>query len=56
MKEQIDAIALKHSESGIDIHPAANMLDIGALEKRIGFSSPADFREFYLICNGLARR
>lgn len=52
MREVISAIELKHKESGITINPPACELDIHSFEKKIGFELPADFKEFYSICNG----
>ncbi len=52
MKELINAIALKHHKGGIDVYENATASDIVAFEVQIGFSLPADFKEFYSICNG----
>ena len=52
MKELINSIIQKHRESGIDVNPPATLADIAYFEKKIGFRLPADFIEFYLICNG----
>jgi hypothetical protein len=53
IKNIIESIAQKHHESGIDIYPPATLADIKAFEQKIGFALPADFKEFYSICNGL---
>jgi hypothetical protein len=52
MKEIINLIAQKHRDSGIDINPPANISNIVDFEEFLGFTLPADFREFYLTCNG----
>lgn len=52
MREIISAIAQKHKESGITINPPASESDIDRFEKKIGFELPADFKQFYSICNG----
>lgn len=52
MKDLINSISQKHSDSGIDINAPATLSDISDFEKRIGFSLPTDFKEFYLTCNG----
>ncbi|MDJ1495010.1 SMI1/KNR4 family protein [Cytophagaceae bacterium DM2B3-1] len=54
MKELIELIAQKHWESGIDVNPPANLSEIEDFERLVGFLLPADFREFYLTCNGFA--
>jgi hypothetical protein len=54
MEELISAIALKHHESGIDVHTPATDDDISTFERQIGFSLPADFKEFYTKCNGFS--
>lgn len=52
MKELIESIRQKQKESGVDINAPAISADIDAFEQQIGFPLPADFREFYSICNG----
>lgn len=52
VKELIDGIAQKHRKSGIGIYPPVSLADIADFEKRIGFALPADFKEFYLTCDG----
>ncbi|MCI9845845.1 SMI1/KNR4 family protein [Flavobacterium pectinovorum] len=52
MKSLVELIKHKHQEDGIDINPPAKLSEIIDFEKQIGFSLPADFKEFYLTCNG----
>jgi hypothetical protein len=52
MKELINAIVQKNAAYGIEVNPPALEFNITRFEKRIGFSLPADFKEFYLTCNG----
>lgn len=53
MREVIAAIYQKHKDYGITLNPPATELEIRDFEKKLGFSLPADFKEFYSICNGL---
>lgn len=52
MKEIISAIEIKHKADGITLYPPASNQEVQDFESRIGFELPADFREFYSICNG----
>ncbi|ACU58079.1 SMI1/KNR4 family protein [Chitinophaga pinensis] len=52
IKELVNAIGQKHRYPGIIIHPPATQKEIADFEERIGFELPAEFREFYFICNG----
>lgn len=52
MKEIINLIAQKHRDSGMEINPPANISDIVDFERRIGFTLPTEFKDFYLACNG----
>lgn len=52
MKQMIDSVRQKHQNSGIDINSPATFSDISNFEKKVGFVLPADFKEFYLTCNG----
>jgi hypothetical protein len=52
MREIINSIAAKHSDTGIQLYPPVSAKDIGRFERQIGFSLPEDFKEFYSICNG----
>jgi hypothetical protein len=52
MRQLIDEIVKKHRANGIILNPPVSAAEIIAFEKRIGFSLPADFKEFYSICNG----
>jgi len=54
IKEIISAIEQKHMETGITFNPPATETEIQSFESQIGFELPADFRMFYLICNGFA--
>lgn len=54
MKELINAITLKHNESGIDVYDPATEDDITDFEKQMGFPLPVDFKELYTICNGFS--
>jgi cell wall assembly regulator SMI1 len=54
MKELIAAISLKNRTQGITIYNPASTKEIADFESEIGFPLPADFREFYLLCNGFA--
>ncbi|KFC22829.1 SMI1/KNR4 family protein [Chryseobacterium sp. FH1] len=48
----VNLIRHKHNNNGIDVNPPASLFDIADFERKIGFSLPIDFREFYLTCNG----
>jgi hypothetical protein len=52
MKELIDAIIAKHGIGQIDVNPPASAHEISAVERRVGFSLPTDFKTFYSLCNG----
>lgn len=52
VKQIIDLIKQKHHDSGIEINSPAKLSDINDFEKQMGFLLPADFKEFYLTCNG----
>jgi hypothetical protein len=52
MIEIIAAIGQKHKAGGITINSPASELEIQHFEKKIGFNLPAEFKEFYSICNG----
>lgn len=52
MREIVAAIAEKHKEAGITLNPPVSANQIGDFERKIGFSLPSDFREFYSVCNG----
>jgi len=52
MIDLISAIEAKHKENGITVHPPASKREVEDLEAKIGFQLPAEFREFYSICNG----
>lgn len=47
-------IIKKHKGYGIEINAPATPTDISAFEKQIGFALPADFVEFYCVCNGFS--
>lgn len=51
IKELVAAIAVKH-KGRIDVNPPATAQDIASFEHKAGFKLPADFIEFYSICNG----
>jgi SMI1 / KNR4 family (SUKH-1) len=52
IKNIIESIVQKHKENGIDVNIPATPEDIMVFEQQIGFALPADFKEFYTICNG----
>jgi hypothetical protein len=52
MNAIVDLIKQKHQDNGIDVNPPARLSDIADFEGRIGFPLPADFKQFYLTCNG----
>jgi hypothetical protein len=52
MRELILAIQQKHKKNGITFNRPASQAEINEFEKIIGWKLPADFREFYSICNG----
>lgn len=52
IKNLVDLIRDKHRDNGININPPATVYDIARFEKKIGFSLPTEFTNFYLICNG----
>lgn len=54
MKGLIEAIQLKHQESGIDVYSPATVSEIDLFERHIGFQLPKDFKEFYSGCNGFS--
>ena len=52
VREIIAAIYRKHKDYGITLHPPASDLRVQKFGEKLGFSLPADFKEFYSICNG----
>ena len=52
IRELIAAISQKHYKTGIVINSPASDIQIHHFEKQVGFILPADFKEFYSICNG----
>lgn len=52
MNQLVNLIKQKHKDIGIDTNPPATLSSIIDFEKKIGFSLPLDFKEFYLTCNG----
>ena len=53
IEELIIAITQKNQKKeGVDVYPPASEAKISAFEEQIGFLLPADFREFYLCCDG----
>lgn len=52
MKQIVELIKQKHKEDGIDINPPTKLSEISEFERKMGFSLPTDFKEFYLTCNG----
>ena len=53
LKELIIAITQKNrKKEGIDIYPPASEAEISVFEKQIEFLLPADFKKFYLCCDG----
>jgi hypothetical protein len=54
IRELIASIAEKHRATGIDLNPPASADQIRNFERRTGFLLPADFSEFYLVCNGFS--
>ncbi len=52
MKNLVDLIVDKHRDNGVDVNLPATVAEIADFEIQIGFSLPADFKEFYLTCNG----
>lgn len=48
----IDAIKVKYTASGIRVNAPATATAITNAEKKMRLSLPADFKEFYSICNG----
>ena len=50
--ELISEIELKHRLSGITINPPASEVEIKVFEQKLGFELPADFKQFYSLCNG----
>lgn len=53
IKEIVNAIERKHRADGIVLNPPNASYEIESFERTIGFVLPADFKEFYSICNGL---
>ena len=51
IKELIDHIIQKNSNTGIEVNRPASEEDIMIFEKQIGFALPNDFKEFYSTCN-----
>jgi hypothetical protein len=54
MRELIQSISEKHRDTGIQVNPPASPMQIGIFEYASGISLPADFKEFYSICNGFS--
>lgn len=54
IKQTIEAIVLKHQETGITLNPPASLTEITLFEQITSFSLPADFKEFYSICDGFS--
>lgn len=54
IQEVLIKIIQKNKDSGIDVYPPATFKNITNFEKKIGFSLPNDFKEFYLTCNGFS--
>jgi len=52
IREVIAAVYQKHKDYGITLHPPASEQAIQEFERKLGFLLPADFKEFYSICNG----
>ena len=52
LEEIIQSIANKHPENGISLNPPATIAEFEKAETKLGFQLPADFREFYSLCNG----
>lgn len=52
MKEVLRLLEQKHQKNGLKIHPPASPEQIKKAEYKIGFTLPADFKEFYSVCNG----
>src|SRR5215204_7726801 len=52
MREAISAIQQKHKVNGVTINPPASQLELQNFERKVGFELPADFKDFYSICNG----
>lgn len=52
IRELVSAIERKHQRTGITINPPATEANIYSFEKAVGFDLPADFKEFYSVCNG----
>ena len=49
----LDSISQKH-EGRIQLNPPASSHDFDLFQKHVGFRLPADFVEFYSICNGFS--
>lgn len=52
LRSIIESIILKHKAKGIAVNKPAKATEIAQFEQQIGFTLPADFKEFYSICNG----
>jgi|SRR5215211_4004569 len=52
IRELVDAIAEKHKGTGMTLNPPVSAHQLSDFEQRVGFMLPADFREFYSVCNG----
>jgi hypothetical protein len=50
----IVSVRQKHQSNGIEVNAPATLSEIADFERRTGFPLPADFREFYLTCNGFS--
>ncbi len=54
IKYLVEAIAKKHGAQFITLNAPSTPAKISTFERRTGFILPADFIEFYTICNGFA--
>lgn len=54
MSELIAAIAGKHRPTGIALNPPASADGLRKFERKTGLLLPADFREFYSVCDGFS--
>lgn len=56
LADLINSIKIGHQEYGIRINPPATLEEFQKAEIKLGFQLPADFREFFSICNGFERK
>jgi hypothetical protein len=54
MKNIVESIVKKHKDTGINVNAPATLADIADFERKIGFTLPTDFTEFYTTCNGFS--